>query len=54
MKKVVYYTNKFSLVKLTDSDGRNMFNILFKKYKSFLIYSKYPISVESLVVTRKE
>lgn len=29
MKKVVYYTNKFSLVKLTDSDGRNMFNITY-------------------------
>lgn len=29
MKKVVYYTNKFSLVKLTDSDGRNVFNITY-------------------------
>ena len=29
MKKVVYHTNKFSLVKLTDSDGRNMFNITY-------------------------
>lgn len=29
MKKIVYYTNNFSLVKLTDSDGRNIFNIAY-------------------------
>lgn len=38
MKKVVYYTNNFSLVKLTDSDGRNMFNIAYFDENNQYVY----------------